>query len=91
MSEPPVYLTEPGQASTPATAFNFREYLQLLRRRWPLIAACLIVGVGIGYLQFYLTPRMYRARTTLQIEQGSLLGVAEVNPFVEAWTGIKYY
>ena len=92
MNEPPVYLTEPERTSAPTSAFNAREYLHLLSRRWPLIAACLALGAVLGLANFYMTPRMYRAQTRLQIEQRSPLSVGtDANPFLEAWTGIKYY
>ena len=91
MSEQPQYVMEPGESQLGASAFNPREYLQLLARRWPIILILAALGLAAGALRFFMTPQMYRAETTLQIEQHSLLNVTDTNPYLEAWAGIKYY
>jgi capsular exopolysaccharide synthesis family protein len=88
----PVYLDEPQALASSSSVFNIQEYLELLARRWPVILVLAILGLVIGGIRFYLTPAMYRAQTTLQIEQRSLLSVgSSQNPWLEAWAGMKYY
>jgi succinoglycan biosynthesis transport protein ExoP len=88
--QPPVYL-EDQPLTQAATSVNLREYLDLLSRRWPLILTLAVLGLVVGGVRFYLTPAMYRARTTLQIEQRSALSVSEQNPWLDAWAGMRYY
>ncbi len=47
---------------------ELRRYLDLLRRRWPLIAACLVVGAVIGY---WSAPRSTSYRSTAQLYVGT--------------------
>ena len=90
MSEP-VYLPEPEPTDPAGSGFNLNEYVQLLLRRWPMIAVVAALGLAVGAVHFYLTPPMYRAETTVQIER-TIFGVtSNQNPWIEAWAGIKYY
>lgn len=58
-------------SAAPASDFELQHYLDILRRRWKLIAACALVGLAVGVVHYQITPRMYRATTVLQIEQRS--------------------
>ena len=91
--QPPIYPEEGSLASAPhsSSAVNIREYWEMLARRWPLILVLTLLGLAIGGVRYYLTPAMYLASTTLQIEQRSLLSVGDQNPWLEAWAGMRYY
>lgn len=47
---------------------ELRRYFDLLRRRWPLLLACVVAAVAIGY---WSTPRSATYRTSAQIYVGS--------------------
>ncbi|MFQ5525872.1 MAG: GumC family protein [Thermoanaerobaculia bacterium] len=71
---------------------SVREYLNVVVGRWRLIAAICALTLGAGLLHFYLTPRLYRAQTLIQIEQRSPLALGrDSNPFLEAFLTQKYY
>ena len=78
-------------AASQGPTFNVHEYLRLLQRRWPIIAACALLGVGLGTARYSMTPRLYRTSTTLQIEQRSLMAVGSENPWLDAWVGVRYF
>ena len=93
MSEQPPVYAEPGTdlAAQPSSAINLREYWEMLARRWPLILVLTLLGLALGTVRYTVTPSMYLASTTLQIEQRSLLSVSDQNPWLEAWAGMRYY
>ena len=92
MSEELIYLGDEEAQRPAASSFNIQEYIQLLARKWPLIVTLGVIGLAAGAVRYYVTPRMYRAEATLQIEQRSLLSVStSQNPWLDAWAGIKYY
>lgn len=49
---------------------ELRRYLHLLRQRWALILACVVIGAAIGYAT---TPRIPKYSTTAQLYVGSTL------------------
>jgi len=64
----------------------------VLRRRWRLAAAfCVVCGIG-GLVHYFVTPRMYQATTTIQIDRRTLsLGGATDTPWVENWYNLEFY
>ncbi len=73
-------------------SFRIEEYLQLVARRWRLVAAICLLTTAAGLLHFFITPPLYRASTSLQIEQRSFLPFdGGRNPWLEAWASMKYY
>ena len=64
----------------------------MLRRRWRLAAAfCVVCGIG-GLVHYFVTPRMYQATTTIQIDRRTLsLGGATDTPWVENWYNLEFY
>lgn len=73
-------------------AFDWREYLEVVRRRWRVIAVVAAICLAIAIVHFIITPNRYRATTTLQIEQRSAVAMtSDPNPWLEAWIGMKYY
>ena len=70
---------------------DLSEYIDLIRRQWPLIAVTCAVATLLGVLHFFLTPKSYRATTQIQIEQRSLFPSDNRNPYLEAWLSARYY
>ena len=64
----------------------------MLRRRWRLAAVfCLVAGIG-GLVHYFVTPRMYKATTTIQIDRRTLsLGASADTPWVENWYNLEFY
>jgi capsular exopolysaccharide synthesis family protein len=89
-----IYAAEETEATSlpTAPAFNLAEYLQALRSRWPLIVAVLLLCLSAGVAHYMLTPKLYRTRGQLQIQQSNLLGMSSsLNPYFEMWAGRMYY
>ena len=63
------------------------RYLDILRRRWKLVALVGLLGLLGGIIHYFITPKQYRASTTIQIERRSLLPLAGgiSNPWLEGW------
>lgn len=67
------------------------QYVRLLQRRWRLIAAVLAGCLLVGLANYAVSPKLYRAATTLQIEQRSLVPVgSNRNPWLDQWASMKY-
>jgi capsular exopolysaccharide synthesis family protein len=64
----------------------------VLRRRWRLAAAfCIVCGIG-GFVHYFITPRLYQATTTIQIDRRTLsLGATGDTPWVENWYNLEFY
>ncbi len=64
----------------------------MLRRRWRLaLAFCVVCGIG-GFVHYFITPRMYRATSTIQIDRRALsLGASSDTPWVENWFNMEFY
>ena len=41
------------------------RYLKALRRWWPIVVLCALVGLGLGYGSALLMPKSYEAQTTI--------------------------
>ncbi|WP_186304521.1 YveK family protein [Kocuria palustris] len=41
------------------------RYLKALRRWWPIVVLCALVGLGLGYGSAMLMPKSYEAQTTI--------------------------
>lgn len=92
MRERDVVLTGAQSAPLEGFGFDFREYVQIVIGRWPLVALAAALGIALGLVHFFVTPPQYRAETLLQIEQRSPLGLGDdSNPYLEAWLTQKYY
>lgn len=67
------------------------QYLRLLVTRWKLILAVVLACVAVGIVNYLVSPRLYRASTTLQIEQRNLVPVGSGrNPWLDQWASLKY-
>jgi capsular exopolysaccharide synthesis family protein len=63
----------------PESDFHLGEYVGILRRRWRLVALATLVGLAVALVHFFVSPREYRATTTLQIERRNMLAVVTEN------------
>jgi capsular exopolysaccharide synthesis family protein len=72
--------------------FHLSDYVDVLRRRWRLAAAlCLVCALG-GVVHYSITPKMYQATTTIQIDRRSLsLGGQLETPWLENWWNMEFY
>jgi succinoglycan biosynthesis transport protein ExoP len=88
-----IYLTPPSESDSPAgLPFDIGEYTQLLLRHWRVIAATCALAVAAALTHYFLTPKLYRAATIVQIEQRTAFPVgADANPWLAAWASAKYY
>lgn len=48
--------------------FNLAEYWKIVKRRWPLLAACAVLGAVGGLVQSFIATPLYRASATINIE-----------------------
>jgi polysaccharide biosynthesis transport protein len=75
-----------------ASGFHLAEYLQVARRHWKLVAASTLVCMAGGAVHFFITPKQYRASTTIQIERRSMTSVTgDQNPWLENYWNMEYY
>jgi capsular exopolysaccharide synthesis family protein len=62
----------------PAGDLDLGEYGRVLRRHWRLVAVSAAIGIAAAVLHYVVSPRQYRATTTLHIERGTLM--AAISP-----------
>lgn len=72
-------------------AVDYRRYLEGLRKRWWLVAVCLVVAVAAAAVWSLRQPKLFRAVSVVAIETATpqvLTGVADVNPITAgSWWG----
>lgn len=72
--------------------FNLGDWLQVLRRRWLLLAAGALLGLAFASVHYFMTPKLYEATAQLQIERRSLTPlVGNQTPWLEDWWNMEYY
>ncbi|HVG08832.1 MAG TPA: polysaccharide biosynthesis tyrosine autokinase [Thermoanaerobaculia bacterium] len=72
--------------------FNIGDWLHILRRRWLLLAAAAVIGLGSAAIHYAMTPSQYVATAVLQIERRSLTPlVGSQTPWLEDWWNMEYY
>lgn len=65
---------------------------RLIQNRWQWIAALAILGALLGLGRYFISPKLYRATTQIQIEPRNLVPVGQDrNPWIEQWTNMKYF
>jgi capsular exopolysaccharide synthesis family protein len=76
-----------------ASEINLSEWLQIVRRRWILLAATCVAGVSVASVHYAMTPKMYQATTVLQIERRALTPLigSSQTPWLEDWWNMEYY
>ncbi len=82
----------PAAAEPTEDVLDFSRYLNGLRRRWPLILICVLLAGTVALLRYSLTPKEYRATTTIQIERKrlSILALGQAS-WLEDWWNQEYY
>lgn len=68
-------------AKLPGASMDLRHYVHVLRKRWRMIVAFLIVGVGASFVYTIRQPKIYEATCSLVIESTApqvLEGVKDV-------------
>ena len=73
-------------------SLDLDKYLGALRRRWPLVAVCLLIAGSYALIQYSLTTKEYLASATIQIERKrlSLLTLGQ-GGWLEDWWNMEYY
>ncbi|MDX1630967.1 MAG: polysaccharide biosynthesis tyrosine autokinase [Thermoanaerobaculia bacterium] len=72
--------------------FHLADYLDVLRRRWRLAAVIALLCLVGGLVHYFITPKMYQATTTIQIDRKSLsLGGSLETPWLENWWNMEFY
>ncbi|MDA8016059.1 MAG: polysaccharide biosynthesis tyrosine autokinase [Thermoanaerobaculia bacterium] len=71
---------------------DIAKYVKGLRRRWPLLLVCVLIGVAFSLVRYSLTPKMYESGATIQIERKrlSLLTLGQAG-WLEDWWNMEYY
>jgi capsular exopolysaccharide synthesis family protein len=83
---------QPREQQQSASEFNLGEWLHVLRRRWMLLAAAAVIGLGSAAAHYAMTPNQYVATAVLQIERRSLTPlVGSQTPWLEDWWNMEYY
>jgi succinoglycan biosynthesis transport protein ExoP len=76
----------------PRPELRLGDYLDVLRRRWRLAAVLALVSALGGVVHYFITPKMYQATTTIQIDRRSLsLGGNAESPWLENWWNMEFY
>jgi succinoglycan biosynthesis transport protein ExoP len=71
---------------------NLSEWLQVVRRRWILLAATCAFGITVACIHYGITDKVYQATAILQIERRSLTPlVGSQTPWLEDWWNMEYY
>ena len=70
----------------PEEEFHISQWIAVVRRRYRLLAAVCGVVLGVSLVKYAMTPKEYRATTTLQIER-RVAGIATMENFfrVDPW------
>ena len=53
---------------------NFEDYVDIIRRRWWLVAALALLGAGAGYGTAHFLPKRYTSQTLVLVEQPTVPG-----------------
>ncbi len=79
-------------ADEAASEFHLADYLAILRRHWRLATVLILVCLVGGLIHYLITPKMYQATTTIQIDRRSLsIGNQAQTPWLENWWNLEFY
>jgi succinoglycan biosynthesis transport protein ExoP len=91
-SLPPELQSADPLFEAPRAELRLGDYVDVLRRRWRLAAALAVVAAHGGFVHYLITPKMYQATTTIQIDRRSLsLGGQVESPWLENWWNMEFY
>ena len=66
--------------------------MDVVRRRWRLAAVLVLVCSLGGLVHYFMTPKMYQATSTIQIDRRALaLSGSMDNPWYENWLSMEFY
>ena len=83
---------EAAHAAGQGPGFHLVDYLPILRRHWKMIAALGLLATAGGAVHYSITPKLYRAAATVQIERRSVTSLSgEQNPWLENYWSQEYY
>ncbi len=84
---------EPEPPREQTSELNLSEWLQIVRRRWILLAATCVIGVSVASVHYASMDKVYQATTVLQIERRALTPLIGSNqtPWLEDWWNMEYY
>jgi protein tyrosine kinase modulator len=57
---------------------TIQDYIEILRRRWPLIVVLAVVGVSVGFVGTKVLPKKYKSSTLVLVEQPAISGIQQV-------------
>jgi uncharacterized protein involved in exopolysaccharide biosynthesis len=79
-------------ALEPQAGLHLADYLQVLRRHWKLVALSLVLCSLAAAVHYVITPKLFRATTTLQIERRSTTSLTgQQNPWLDNYWNMEYY
>jgi uncharacterized protein involved in exopolysaccharide biosynthesis len=82
----------PAGSAEAQPGLHLADYLQVLRRHWRLVALAVVVCSLAAAVHYLITPKQYRASTTLQIERKSSTSITgDQNPWLENYWNLEYY
>jgi capsular exopolysaccharide synthesis family protein len=83
----------PTEPAPPESEFNLAEYLGMVRRHWPLVAALCAAAITASIIHYLITPKEYMASAVLQIERRSLTPLvgSQQNPWLENYWNLEFY
>ena len=81
-----------GPSDSQGSEFHLTDYLDVLRRRWQLVAVIVLLCLAGGFVHYFITPKMYQATTMIQIDRRSMsLGGSLETPWLENWWNMEFY
>src|SRR6266705_1475196 len=63
---------------TPHRELTVEDYINILRRRWPIIAVLAVVGGGLGFGAKKVLPKRYTSETLVLVEQPAISNIPQV-------------
>lgn len=90
--DPLVLLEEEASGGGLHNVVDLKEYVRGVRRRWRLVVVLTLVVLGVSLAHYMVTPPVYVAKTTLQIERKTLSSI--VGPqagFLDYMYNMEYY
>ena len=86
------HVAELPAAGDSEEGLDLSKYIGAIRRRWPLLLACVLVAGTYALVRYSLTTKEYLSTTTIQIERKRLsLYALGQGGWLEDWWNMEYY
>src|SRR3982751_1113123 len=72
------------QSGNVANTMRLGDYGKLLRRQWPTVLICLLLGIGLAFAYIQFAPREYRSLTSVLVTATDATAAALPVPADEA-------